>query len=129
MLDLNKPVQTASGKPVRIICSDKKGYYNIVGLISLSDNSEEIFAWSDNGVQGFKYTHGYNLVNVPVRSYKFMNVYSPDSQTAGVLLWDSQKEADDIAFRIKNQKRVGILKYTLDDDKVVDVTFINLMNP
>jgi len=41
--------KTAGGFPVRILCTDMKGYWPIVGLISFSDGKESLFMFSKDG--------------------------------------------------------------------------------
>lgn len=77
-LDLTKPVQTREGDPVRIICTDRKGEYPIIGLIT-SDNGnghEDVRAWPIDGQFHSKNMQRLDLINVPPKPVKyFVNVY------------------------------------------------------
>ena len=41
--------KTVGGFPVRILCTDMKGYWPIVGLISFSDGRESLYMFSKEG--------------------------------------------------------------------------------
>ena len=77
-LDLAKPVQTREGDPVRIICTDRKGEYPIIGLIT-SDNGnghEDVRAWPIDGQFHSKNMQHLDLINVPQEAVKYyVNVY------------------------------------------------------
>lgn len=51
--DKNRKVVTRDGKPVRIVCWDKLGYYHIIGCIRYSDNCEEIETYNIDGSKYF----------------------------------------------------------------------------
>lgn len=45
-----KPVQTRDGRKARIICTDAKGSFPIIALVtSLDDNLEEVITYSGKG--------------------------------------------------------------------------------
>lgn len=77
-LDLTKPVQTREGDPVRIICTDRKGEYPIVGLV-LSDHGdghEVVRAWPIDGQFYSKNMQHLDLINVPPKPVKcYTHVY------------------------------------------------------
>lgn len=66
MIDFTKPVQTRDGKPVRILCTDRKGDLPVIGLLTLSDGREMVQSWHQNGM--LCNGHSVNdLINVPQR--------------------------------------------------------------
>lgn len=48
-LDLNKPVRTKRGEPVRILTTDAKCKFPIVGLAMREDGEEELESWTAEG--------------------------------------------------------------------------------
>lgn len=85
-LDLNKPVQTRDGRPVRILCTNRKSKYPIVGLVLKEDGSETTESWLADG--GYHYPAGIgenDLVNVPPKPVKYyVDVFS--NQCGGISL-------------------------------------------
>ena len=81
MLDLSKPVQTKRGHPVRILATDVKGPYPIVGIVNshLDYPASYIEAWTLNGRWGCSPIIGegaYDLINVPSKKITmWLNVY------------------------------------------------------
>lgn len=80
MLDLTKPVQTRSGVPVRILCTDaKKENGPIIGLIQYKDGTESCYRWNADGrFMSPDCEHDYDLVNVPDKHVFYVNAYEHD---------------------------------------------------
>lgn len=76
-LDLSKPVQTRDGKPVRILCTDRKYSSPIVGLVPLNNNIEEVRSWNAFGryFPNSSRPHSLDLVNAPEKISGWVNVY------------------------------------------------------
>lgn len=72
-LDLTKPVQTRDGRTVRILCTDRKGEYPVVGLIILSNGQEISGSWNTcgrfNSLSDDE--HDIDLINVPPKPVKY----------------------------------------------------------
>lgn len=49
MIDINKKYKTASGKPVRILCTDRPGDYPVVALVLYSDEYTSVESMSIEG--------------------------------------------------------------------------------
>lgn len=48
-LDFSKPVQTRDGRPVRILCTDRKHpHYTVIGLIEI-DGLDATLHWTEDG--------------------------------------------------------------------------------
>jgi len=77
-LDLNEPVQTKNGKPVRIVCTDfKNGTTPVLGIMyDAIEDREQIYMYSSDG-RFYANTEGspYDLVNVPKPVVSYHNVY------------------------------------------------------
>lgn len=68
----NLPVQVDSGRPVRILCTDRAGQYPIVALITQDNGGETVHNYSADG----RYSDSSwspNLRNAPSR--KFINIW------------------------------------------------------
>lgn len=120
-LDLNRPVQTRSGLPVRILCTDRKhDIFPVVALWSVPDGDEVLDTFTAEG--RYRDNGGdspYDLVNVPVETVKYRQVFSDGSVT---LNYSSSTIGNgDTWFA---DRGVGWLKYTLVDDVIQDVEFI-----
>ena len=105
-LDLSKPVQTRNGRPVRILCTDAKGPYPIVGLMP-SGEAEHVGSWMVGGNSSpYSWTQD-DLINVPEpKRYVWLNVYRDGASAA---LYTSRNEAD----RYEVGERVGCIKVEL----------------
>jgi len=65
-LDLTRPVQTRSGLPVRILCTDRKHEeFKVVGLYLHSSGVEALELWTTDGTFSFIADGSLDLVNVP----------------------------------------------------------------
>lgn len=74
-LDLTKPVQTRDGRPVRILCMDRKGEYPVVGLVT-ENNRECVRSWPTSGRFYVDDIQGLDLINVPPKPVKcYTHVY------------------------------------------------------
>ena len=74
--DPTKPVETRSGRPARIICTDKKGGSPIVALVQFLNGGNEYPQYYRNDGSSAVMSPREDLVNVPVRTSKFVNVYT-----------------------------------------------------
>lgn len=89
-VDFNRPVQTQAGRPVRIVCTDRKHPCPIVGLVQNLDGTESIYSWPNTGI----YTMGssvHDLINVPRIIERWVNVFPNDHR--GTATYDTEEEA------------------------------------
>lgn len=64
-IDVTQPVETEDGCPVRLICTDRKGGYSLIGLILTPPfGVEEVSIWNADGEP---WTSSLPLRNVPVK--------------------------------------------------------------
>lgn len=82
-LNINLPVQTASGIPVRIICTDRMGDLPIVGLVKREKGNgdtsieEYLVSWSKDGNPGpYLLDPGMRLVNCPYKRKGWIKIFS-----------------------------------------------------
>ena len=70
-----RKVVTREGKPVRIICTDVKDKYPIVGVADLGDNREDTYTFTQDGayIEGCEDVR--DLFFAPERKEGWVNVY------------------------------------------------------
>lgn len=75
-LDLTAPVQTREGNSVRILATNRKGRYPVVGLVLVGDR-EDLSSWTDDGRPHERIAEELpgDLVNVPQQRTVWVNVY------------------------------------------------------
>ena len=75
MLDITKPVQTRDGNPVRLVCTDRKGKYSLIGLVQ-KGAAETIHTWSTDGSRfDIPGTSDTDLVNAPIMHHGWINLF------------------------------------------------------
>ena len=90
----SQKVITRDGRDVRIICTDAKSIYKIVGLVyDKKKDIESLFVYKENG----KYFYGVadnDLFFAPIKREGWINVYKfeDDKRTIGCL-FESEEEA------------------------------------
>lgn len=96
-LDLNKPVQTRDGRPVRILCEN--GHFHgkqspVVGLVRCKDGFDAIATWGKDGrrFDSIDSPHDSDLVNVPTKREGWVNVYKNIRET-GATIYGSEDHA------------------------------------
>ena len=127
IFDPTKPVRTRDGRPVRILCTDRKGIdgRSIVCLVQ-SKNEEGIFRYYPDGRTFLAndprgYPMPVDLVNVPVRTSTWENVYR--SVSGGVCY--PTKEA---AAKTIKPIKLGYLRRDFEDGVFVSAEFEPLTN-
>ena len=77
-IDFTKPVQTKGGAPVKILCTDAKCHYCVVGLVlNKSLNYERVYQWDLDGLWSehpFGGTNENDLENVITRHTGWINI-------------------------------------------------------
>ena len=69
-------VVTRDGKSIRIICSDKKGTYPIIGLMKGEEEEEEVYSFTLCGSYNKDLkNHSYDLFMAPVKTKYYVHVY------------------------------------------------------
>lgn len=71
----SRKVVTRSGNPVRIICTDAKYEYPIVGLVELRENDEDTCNFKEDGTFLDGYTHERDLFFSPEKREGWVSVY------------------------------------------------------
>lgn len=113
--DPNKPVQTRDGRKVRIICTDKRGLYPIVALISDGDGES---CGTHTGDGKFSINREgddpRDLINVPECKTLWANVYD------GCVSRTFHSRQDASGSRGADAR--GLVSLTVEDGKIVLIT-------
>lgn len=113
-LDLRKPVQTRSGLPVRILCTDRKGKHPIHGLIDSGDHDGSC-SWT---LEGKWLREEWDLVQVPppppVVHKKWIVIFRSGTSihTTTTLYDDINKAKADWKTRMKRVIAFAPVEYT-----------------
>lgn len=129
-LDLTKPVQTRDGRKVRILCTDRvHPNFPVVGLISNDfetletvfdfETLETVFYFTKEGKITNLDTLA-DLVNVPVHTSKWQNVYS--DPTLKCARWSSPEKATENI--LSGQRTIGLLRWDYEDGNIINIEFI-----
>lgn len=122
--DPSLPVQTRAGHPARIICTDAEGAFPIIALLSIADVGgcprDIPYSYTVDGRSGINRTSCRDLINVPTRVERFMNVYP--LSTFSVRLFNTDAQADEGASAL----RIGILKLTFNEEELAEIEYKKL---
>lgn len=118
-LDITKPVRTRDGRPVRVLCTDKKGNFPIVALITDGNEKETVCTYN---TEGHYYSSGgvcdADLVNVPERVERWLNIYHPKRWARP----EFEKSLED-ANCMAGDNRLGVLHIVYEGDKVISTSY------
>ena len=94
LADPSRKVVTRSGRPVRIICTDAKGSYPVIGLV-LSKDIEDPNAYTENGVYLNNSESSSDLFFEPEKKEGWVNIYKLNEHymRAGDLVFKTKEEA------------------------------------
>ena len=119
--DPTRPVQTRDGREARILCTDRKGSSPILALVTCVDGNENVAVYFMNGFGLYSRESSLDLVNVPVETFQYQNVWR--DRHALSVRYDTLEQAND--YHGKNKYvRHGYNKYRLLDGEMVSVEFI-----
>ena len=79
----SRKVVTRDGKPVRIICTDVKDKYPIVGIVDLGDNSEDTYTFTQDGMYLESCEGERDLFFSPEKREGWVNVYLVNDARTG----------------------------------------------
>lgn len=122
--DPTKPAQTRDGRSVRILCTDRKGDYPIVGLVGSS--SEEVYSWFANGLWSNNHT-SHDLINVEPRVEEYRNLYDVDRQKLASAWHSGRDVALGYAAYVADNgfQPICTLKRTREGSRVISVEVVD----
>ena len=101
--DPSKKVVTRDGRAVRIICTDMKSRYKIVGLVyDKKDDTESIEIFQENGTLFIHTTSNYDLFFAPVKKRRVVNIYDITRTNCISRIYNTKEEAETIGKGCKS---------------------------
>ena len=91
----NREVVTRDGRPVRIICTDRKGLdvKPIVALITLPNCDEIVKCFWDNGIETAGSEDKNDLFFFPAKYERWINIYGNSIYYPGTKMYNTEQEA------------------------------------
>ena len=103
---LKKPslkVVTRDGREVRIICTDMKSRYKIVGIVyDKKDDTESVEVFQENGTLFIHTTSNYDLFFAPVKKEGWVNIYDITRTNCISRIYKTKEEAETIGKGCKS---------------------------
>lgn len=111
----NRKVITRDGKEARIVCTDKKGRYPIIGLCQVLDDDEEIHSYTKSGKLFMDRDSNADLFFVSEKHEGWVNVYKGYAcyYFGDINPYPSKSEA--ISHIMKNDDYVRTVKIEWED--------------
>lgn len=100
-VDFKKPVTTRDGRPVRILCTDRKSERSVIALVE-SKAGDSCWSYLPSGLYSKDSETPHDLVNPPVK--KYINLFPRDCSSS---YFDSREEAEASG---KASKNAGYIK-------------------
>ena len=111
--DPTKPVQTRSGRPARILCTDfKDPEYPIIAAVMCEDGSEDHQSFTADGrMYSARHMDEQDLINTTERKSFWINAFA-----GGVLgsAWDTREEAD-----FRKEERESLIEIRMQGDNLI----------
>lgn len=109
-IDFSKPVTTRDGRPVRILCTDRKEHpRSVVALITQEGGKEIIYTYFPKGnYQETEVESVADLINPPVK--KYINLFKND---VGRMYYNTLEEAEKSGNASKNAGYVKTIEVEL----------------
>ena len=112
----NRKVITRDGKEARIVCTDKKGRYPIIGLCQvLDDDDEEIHSYTKSGKLFMDRDSNADLFFAPEKHEGWVNLYKGNAYyyLGSTIFFQSESEAKKRI--VKDCGYVGTIKVEWED--------------
>lgn len=92
----SRKVVTRVGRPVRILCTDRKSYnVEIVGLIMNDNGMESVFAWTQQGKQYLNMDTPNDLFFAPEKHEGWVNIYQVGKNKKCGFIYETEEAAKD----------------------------------
>lgn len=119
--DPTKPVMTRDGRKARILAADVLGEDPIVAAIELTSDKEIVREFGPSGRYAESKESPLDLVNIPERKERFMNIHAPEDYS----IWTSLTDLKEESYKRRSWDPIGtILKLTFEGDNLVDVEIL-----
>ena len=101
--DPSKKVVTRDGREVRIVCTDMKSRYKIVGIVyDKKDDTESVEVFQENGTLFIHTTSNYDLFFAPVKKEGWVNIYDITRTNCISRIYKTKEEAETIGKGCKS---------------------------
>ena len=100
--DPSQKVITKDGKSVRIICTDAKQDYPVIGLLSLDDKSETTVYYKKNGRWLADNQDEWDLFFAPVKKEGWVNILDITRTNCISRIYNTKEEAETIGKGCKS---------------------------
>ena len=95
-------IVTRSGRPVRIICTDAKGKYPVIALISNRNGDEASFEFTKDGLWSEDCENSLDLFFEPIKREGWVNVYRFLSGSYCGDIFETKEKAEKMGKLSKN---------------------------
>ena len=111
----SRKVVTRIGRPVRIVCTDVKDKYTVVGIVKLKENHEETHTFKENGAYFEDAEDALDLFFSHEKKEGWVNIYKmPDTdQLEASCIFSTKEEAE--LYRVDNANYVTTTKITWEE--------------
>lgn len=76
MIDWTKPIQTKSGRPARVLCTDLKDTeYPVAVAVLVNDKHEVPYTYTAEGKYVIAVDSPFDIINVPEKRVRYFNVF------------------------------------------------------
>lgn len=90
----SRKVVTRDGRPVRILCTDRKSYnVEIVGLIMNDNRKESVFTWTQQGKQYLDMDTPNDLFFAPEKHIGWVNIYQVGKNKRCGFIYETEEAA------------------------------------
>ena len=99
----SRQVVTRNGRPVRILCTDRRDKENGFVVVGLLSDDDAVSLWKATGESVF--VKGYDLFFTPIKHTGWVNIYTCDeygNSTANEQIFNSEEDAKSY---MKNSRR------------------------
>ena len=114
----SRKVVTRDGKPVRILCTNAKGDYPIVGLIYYHDEREIPENYTENGSCYIDNDESSSdLFFESLMKYGWMNIFKHGNDIQNSCIYDTEEEAETHTARGKNSHYIATIKVEWEEEE------------
>lgn len=112
-----RKVVTRDGKEARIVCTDRKGRYPIIGLFQVCDDDEEIHSYTKSGKLFMNEDSNDDLFFAPEKHEGWVNVYKDEDMYlfGATYPYATEKKAKDYSVKEGDYDYVGTIKVEWED--------------
>ena len=104
-------IVTRAGRPVRIICTDAKGKYPVIALISNKNGDEASFEFTKDGLWNENCENSLDLFFAPIKKEGWVNIYKGVNEKYPSYLGQSIYKSEEEALKNKcNDKYITTIK-------------------